>query len=290
MRVLRYFVVAVLAGTAALALPAPAHAAPSWTSPLIAPGVSHTFTWNNANPLNIAYEVGLNPQLATPEAPCEFEIMRVWYVQQYQGLERQLKVTIKNIGAIFCYTVVWLREMPTIAPANWYTPVLKPGEISTHTWNNAGLTSSHIPGLVPMGATSSAPCQLEVISRWDVLHYDEAGGVEREFKFKVANVGAISCMGAILLGSSSINLPWIANMMAPGEVGTFARNNANPLDKVYAIGIKPSHTQSGFSCEFGVQRRWYLQRINLDGTPEREFWFTVKNVGNLLCGPNILLT
>src|SRR5689334_21622588 len=99
MRVLRYLAAAVLAGTTALPLPAPAHAAPpTFTSPLMAPGVSHTFTLPNANPLAVAYEVGLSPQLATPEATCELEIMRVWYLQQYSGLERQVKVTIKNIG------------------------------------------------------------------------------------------------------------------------------------------------------------------------------------------------
>ena len=290
MRVLRYIIVVVLAAVAAIAAPTAANAAPTWYSGTIAPGASGTFTWNNANPLNVSYEVGLSPMFATMEAPCEFEVMRAWYVQNYPSLERQFKITIKNIGTISCGTFIILREMPTVAGSSWYTPVLKPGITSTHTWNNAGSSTAHVPGLVPMGANATAPCQMEIIRRWDVLHFDEAGGVEREFKFTVANVGAITCKAAILLGTATTNSPLQHPYLAPGQVSTHTWNNANPVDKVYALGIKPSHTQAGFSCDMEAQRKWYVQRADIYGNLEREFWYTIKNVGNLLCGPNALLT
>src|SRR5688500_17392803 len=146
MRMLKYFTAVIVAVTAAVAVPTAAHAAPSWNSGTVAPGASQSWVWNNV-PAGIAYEVGLTPMWATPSATCSFEIMRTSYVQQPGG-EREFRFTIKNIGTISCATQITLRELVSVAGL-WQLPTLSPGASTTRTWNNASLTSSYAPGLVP---------------------------------------------------------------------------------------------------------------------------------------------
>jgi hypothetical protein len=289
MKILKYIAVLALGAVAAIAVPSAAHAAPSWYSGSVAPGGVQNWTWNNV-PDGVAYEIGLSPMFASASAPCQFEILRSYYFKQASG-EREFRFTIKNIGTITCGTQIMLREFTAINGL-WTLPTLVPGATTEHYWNNAPIDKAFVPGLVPFGGgtgTTPGTCALEVTRRWDLLHTNETGGIEREFHFVVKNVGTTTCYGAIILGVAATPTSFDGGLYNPGDTGQYVWNNANPIDKVYVVGIKPSHTSLYGNCAFEVTRRWYLQRVNSGNTLEREFWWAVKSVGDMSCGPINLL-
>ncbi|OJT26085.1 hypothetical protein BO221_09680 [Archangium sp. Cb G35] len=255
----------------------------SWYSGSVAPGATQHWYWNNSSATS-AYEVGLSPTGAATTGPCQFEVTRTWDVQQYGG-EREFHFNIKNIGSITCGTNILLDSQTRTA--TWATGGIDVGASKSWTWNNANpLTASHIVGVSPSGATSANPCQLEVTNTW----YTQQPGGEREFKFTVKNVGAIACQGDIQLASvTSSASSWSTGTLAPGATKSWVWNNANPLDRVYAPGLSPAGASASDTCDLRVSRTYYQQKINTDGTAEREYYFTIQNVGSLSCSGTLLL-
>lgn len=251
----------------------------SWYSGTVSAGGTQSWVWNNAT--SDAYQVGFSPAGASTSATCQFEATRTWYVQQPTG-EREFHFTIENVGSIACGTTILLAGLDDFT--TWSTGGVDPGATQHWQWNNATpLNSSHLVGLTPTGATGSTACQFEVTRSW----YVQQPTGEREFHFYVKNVGTIACTATIRLGLVTTSTSWSTGSLAPGSSGTWHWNNANPLNLVYLPGLSP--LGGGYTCQLEVTRGWYLQRINTDGSAEREFYFTVKNVGANTCSGTILL-
>jgi hypothetical protein len=72
----------------------------------------------------------------------------------------------------------------------------------------------------------------------------------------------------------------------PGRSKTWVWNNANPKTAAYHVGLSPVGATTDDACEFTVARTWYEQVHS----GERKFYYTVKNIGAIACGANILLS
>lgn len=256
----------------------------SWYSGAVAASGSQSWQWNNANPLTAAYKVGFSPTGASTSADCQFEVTRDWYIQQPGG-EREFHFTIKNIGTISCGTQVLLSSLNAFT--SWSTGGVSPGVTQTWQWNNANpLNASHLVGLSPLGSTGSTACQFEVTRTW----YVQQPGGEREFHFNVKNVGTITCTADIRLASQTTSTSWSTGTLAAGTSGTWHWNNANPLTLVYLPGLSPLGAAGSSTCQLEITREYYIQHINTNGSAEREFYLTVKNVGSLPCSGTVLLS
>lgn len=255
----------------------------TWYSNPVAPGATQHWVWNNAS-LTAAYQAGASPVGASTSNVCKFEITRSWDVQKYGG-EREFHFMLQNTGAITCGANVLLESQQRVA--TWGTSGLDVGASRSWTWNNASpSTGAFFAGVSPTGATSSSNCELEVTRSW----YLEQPSGEREFHFTVKNVGAIACQGDIQLGlTTSASSSWQTAALAPGASQGFTWNNANPLDRIYVPGLAPLGASGLTACQLEVTQSYYLQKLNADGTNEREFHFTVKNVGSLSCFGTVLL-
>jgi hypothetical protein len=256
----------------------------SWYSGSVAPGVTQHWYWNNSS-ATAAFKVGLSPTGASTTGPCQFEVTRSWDVQQYGG-EREFHFNIKNIGSIACGTNILLGSQTR--SATWATGGIAAGASKSWTWNNANpLTASHVIGVAPSGATSGNPCELEVTNTW---YSQQPTTGERELKFTVKNTGAIACQGDIQLAViTNVNSSWSSGFLSPGATKTWVWNNANPLDRIYATGVSPTGAAGAYSCDLKVSRTYYQQKINTDGTAEREYYLTIQNVGSLTCAGDVLL-
>lgn len=253
----------------------------TWYTGSIAPGGTQHWYWNNSS-LTAAYQVGLSPVGASTSSVCQLEVTRTYDVQQYGG-EREFHFYIKNTGSITCGGNILLESKQR--SATWATGGIEAGASRSWTWNNANpLTAAHFVGVSPSGATSSNPCQLEVTRTW----YVRQPSGEREFKFTVKNVGAIACQGDIQLAlTTSASTSFSTGAISAGATKSWVWNNANPLTRVYVPGLSPALGLS--PCQLEVTQSYYRQRINTDGTAEREFVYTVKNSGSVACSGTVLL-
>ena len=255
----------------------------SWYSGSLAPGATQGWVWNNANPLNSVYKVGLSPTGATTSTPCQFAVTRSWYAQLNTG-ERKFYFNIQNTGAIACGATVLLSSLT--ASTSWSSGGINPGASQNWTWNNAKpLTASHLAGLSPSGATSTATCQFEVTRSW----YSQQPGGERRFHWTIKNVGTIACTATVLLASTTTTTSWSTGTLAVGASGSWTWNNANPLNLVYLPGLSPQGASGSTACQLEVTSSSYRQVINSTGAAERKFLLTVKNVGSLACSGTVLL-
>jgi hypothetical protein len=173
------------------------------------------------------------------------------------------------------------KDLVTVGLASWYTGSIAPGATEHHYWNNAGSTAAYAVGLSPVGASTSATCQMEVVRTWDVQKY----GGEREFHFEVKNIGSITCGANILLEGTTRFATWETGGLDVGASRNFYWNNANPLTASYVAGVVPSGATPSNDCKLELTRSWYLRRA----TGEREFWFTLKNIGAIACQGDIQL-
>ncbi|SEK24555.1 hypothetical protein SAMN05444354_10185 [Stigmatella aurantiaca] len=255
----------------------------SWYSGSVPAGATQHWYWNNSS-LTSAYSVGLSPTGASTTGGCRFEVTRTWDAQQYGG-EREFHFALKNTGSIACGTNILLASRERTS--NWATGGLAVGESRSWTWNNANpLTATYAVGLSPSGATSTNPCELEVTRSG----YAQQPGGERKFNFTVKNVGAIACQGDVQLAAvTSANASWSTGSLSPGASGSWVWNNANPLDRVYSLGLSPAGASGSTPCQLEVTQSSYQQLINADGTTERKFYFTVRNAGTLTCSGTVLL-
>lgn len=267
---------------AAVGLLAGVHPMASWYSGTLNPGSSQSWVWNNASP-TAAFKVGLSPTGASTTTPCQFEVTRTWYAQLYSG-EHKFYFVIQNIGGLACGSNVLLSSLT--AATSWSTGGLDPGQSGSWTWYNANpLNASHLVGLSPSGATSSTACQLEVTRTW----YGGQPSGERRFYVTVKNVGSIACSGTIELAWTTTSTSWSTGSLAAGATSGSTWNNANPLNLVYVPGLSPVGTGTAAGCQLEVVRSYYVQRINADGTSQRQFVLYFRNVGTVTCSGTVLL-
>ncbi|WP_155371049.1 hypothetical protein [Catellatospora vulcania] len=255
-----------------LMLPSPAHAATgqyTFNTGSMAAGSSQTWGWNNAGTGN-AYEVGLSPRGATAASTCEFEVVRDWYAQRLNGSASEIEFwfTVKNVGAITCtadVTLAWNSTsgaMPALSAA--------PGK-TAGTWyyyDPAPASTAITVALIPSGGTSADPCQYEIEHMQVVV-----SSGERRHGITVTNVGAITCSVTVRVAPVASSSSWSTGTMTPMTTKTWRWNNANPLTAVHTVTLNPNQDGRYFS----IERKWYLQRINTNGSTEREFWLTVKH-------------
>lgn len=269
-------VATILAPTTAAAAPAGIQSLEtSYYTGTISPGATTHRWWNNANPLSVSYVVGLSPKGASTTTDCQFEVTRSYYQQNFGG-EREFHYDIKNVGTISCGTDVYLYSMADITGA-WNTGGVNPGQSVTKHWNNSATLNSYVAGLSPNGATSTSPCQFEVTREW----YSQMPG-EKEFYFTIKNVGSIACSTEILLATKSTTTTSSTGTMGPGTSAGSTWNN-NPLTMAYILGMAPSGATPATPCVMEVTRTWYGQTINSDGSAEKEFHHTWKNIGTITC-------
>jgi hypothetical protein len=185
-------------------------AAASWSTGTVSPGATQGWTWNNANPLTAAHFVNVSPTGATGTSTCELEVTRSWYSQQPGG-ERELHFYLKNVGSIACGGTVLLATNVD-ANSSWPTGTISPGGAVAWFWNNANpLNRVYVPGVSPLGATSTTSCQLELLPSYYVEMLDSDQTTQRRYYIGVKNVGTISCSGTVLLNyldpSNTSSLP-----------------------------------------------------------------------------------
>lgn len=159
--------------------------------------------------------------------------------------------------------------------ASWYSGSVAPGASQYWSWNNAFPTAAYTVGLSPVGASTTGACRFEVIRAWDVQQYSG----EREFHFIIRNIGSITCGTNILIESRERSNTWLTGGIDPGASKSWTWNNANPLTAAHLVGVSPSGATSTQPCQLEVTRSWYGQRPG----GEREFYFTVQNVGSIAC-------
>lgn len=255
----------------------------TWFSGSVASGATQHWVWNNAS-LTAAYKVGLSPIGASTTSPCQFQVTRAWDVQQHTG-EREFHFDIKNTGAITCGANILLASQQRTS--TWATGGIAAGASQNWVWNNANpLTAAHFAGVSPTGSTTANTCEIEVTRSW----YVQQPSGEREFHFTIKNTGAIACQGDIQLAqTTSADSSWSTGTLAPGAAGSWGWNNANPLDRVYVPGLSPAGASGTTACQLEVTETSYQQMIKSDGTAERRFLLTVKNVGSLSCFGTVLL-
>ncbi|GAA4469055.1 hypothetical protein GCM10023170_083860 [Phytohabitans houttuyneae] len=73
--------------------------------------------------------------------------------------------------------------------------------------------------------------------------------------------------------------------LAPGASQNHVWNNV-PANTAYKVGLSPVGASTSAMCEFEVTNQWY-ERLS---TGERKFHWTIKNIGTLACGTNVLLS
>lgn len=162
--------------------------------------------------------------------------------------------------------------------SSWFSGTLSPGASQSWLWNNASSTRSYKAGLSPVGATTSAPCQIEVTRS----HYAQRPSGELEFRFTIKNVGTISCGANILLSSATNSSVGATGGVNPGGSKSYTWNNA-VAGQSHLVALVPSGATSTTDCQFEVTRGYYARQ----STGEREYRYTVKNVGTITCQASI---
>jgi len=261
----------------------PPGAVSSWFSGSVAPGATQHWFWNNSS-LTAAFKVGLSPVGASTTSPCQFQVTRAWDVQQFGG-EREFHFFVRNTGAIACGANILLAAQDRIA--TWSTGGIGAGASQTWTWNNANpLNGSYFVGMSPSGATSANTCELEVTRSW----YTQLSTGERKFNFTLRNAGAIACQGDVQLAlTTAADSSWSNGTVGAGASSSWVWNNANPLTRTYVPGLSPTGASGSNTCQLEVTSTTYQQVIRSDGTAERKFFLTVKNVGTSSCSGTVLL-
>ncbi|WP_431885685.1 hypothetical protein [Micromonospora wenchangensis] len=248
--------------------------AAAWFTGTVAAGGTQGWTWTNA-PADAAYVVGYNPAGATTSATCQFETISTRYVQLFSG-ERQFQFTLKNVGSIACGATVQLAAVTSTSLVS--TGGVNPGGTQTHLWN-VPWNTIWVAGLNPSGATSSAACQFQVTRIWTV----QPGSSLRQIWVEVKNVGTVTCQTDIRLGSTTIGSQFTIGTVGGGGTWSTTWNNANPVTSAYVIGPSPQGSAPTY-CQFEVTRVVYVQRINSDGSSQRQIAMWFKNLSTVSCG------
>lgn len=87
------------------------------------------------------------------------------------------------------------------------------------------------------------------------------------------------------VGDVQAQAAFYSGTIAAGGTQTWHWNNANPHTTSYVVGLSPKGASTTADCQFEVTRTWYAQQYG----GEREFWWTIKNVGGIACATDINL-
>jgi hypothetical protein len=253
----------------------------SWYSGTVAAGATQSWYWNNANPLQAGYEVGFSPVGATTSSSCRFETLTTTY-QQWYGGERKFLFVIKNVGSLACGTTILLSSNDGGYIGS--TGGLNPGQPQTWKWYIPDTAADSNPvqvlGVSPVGATSSSPCQIELVS----TSYQLVGGFQWEFYFTVRNAGSIACSANLYLGAVNSQYRFEMNKnLEVGETYYATWYNANPTNAVYLAMASPAVFVYWQPCDLEVVRSYYSQVVNASGYPERRFHLEIRNNGPWRC-------
>jgi hypothetical protein len=159
------------------------------------PGQSVTKHWNNANPVDDVFAVGLAPAGATSTAACQFDVTRTWY-QQTPGGEREFWYTAKNTGTIACTVDFLVTHAPAVL--SLMSATLPSNASQVVTW----VADGAVVGLSPQGAAGVDGCVFEVTGFKERELITSGGGVQRALVFTVKNVGFITCKTKLLVSAS----------------------------------------------------------------------------------------
>jgi hypothetical protein len=263
------------AGIGGTAQPATA----SWYSGTVAVGASKTYYWNASG--GVVFEVGFSPLGASsPAVPCQFEVTRQWYVQTTAG-KRQFWWTFKNVGQVACGANVMLTHRAQTA--SFAVGGLNPGQSTTKYWDNLDETKSvYKVGLTPTGATSTKECHMEVTRTWFVRDW-----ADKQIWMTIKNIGTIACATTVVIANMDNDIEIMTPDLYSGQEWSSQLNNANPLTVTYWLALGPRVFKD---CKLEAVREHYVQRVNANGTTEREFRFTIKNVGVDACDGGVLIT
>ena len=166
------------------------------------------------------------------------------------------------------------------AQYSWYTGTMAPGATANRQWNNAPAGNVYEVSFRPTGATTAVSCQFEKIRDW----YAQQPGGEREYHYTIKNISSISCAATVYLSAVNDSHTGSTPGIDPGSSFTNHWNNANPQDYIYLFGLSPQGATSSSACQLEVTRTWYER----SSSTEREFYFTIKNVGSITCAAETL--
>jgi hypothetical protein len=253
----------------------PSFAEDSFFSGTVAAGGQQHWIWNNAG-VNIAYHVGFNPTGASTSTPCRFDLANQWYETLRTG-ERKFHFVIRNSGSISCGATILLSAVDAANVGS--TGGMVPGETQTFSYRNLDEGRAYLIGLVPSGATTTSTCQFKVTSVAYDREVDGDVATPVNMYYTVQNVGSITCVAGIEVGSDPVDNVLSAVNLAPGASSSRQWNNANPVTAVHLIGVRPDL----IGCEISLISQYYRQVINTNGSSERELIFTIRNTGSITC-------
>ncbi|MDI1460923.1 hypothetical protein QEZ54_08100 [Catellatospora sp. KI3] len=104
----------------------------------------------------------------------------------------------------------------------------------------------------------------------------------RDARAAAAASGGIS---AAAKGGIGIAATWYTGTVAPGGTQGWTWQNA-PADAAYAVGYNPSGATTSAACQFETISSQYVQLWG----GQRQFQFTLKNVGTISCGATVQLS
>jgi hypothetical protein len=266
--------------TAAVAAAESGKVVHTWYTGTMAPGATKTsHPWLNILP-DKAYDVSLSPVGASSSASCQLRVLRVWNEQRPEG-NKDFWYTIKNVGSLACAANVMVYRIPARKVRS--TGGIAPREIKKFKETSLDDDwSVYRVGLLPSGATSSDPCKLEVTRFWYTNRVGDTGGPVFDLTYEVKNVGDIACQGDVLLGSAPVEHSFPVDAR-PWWPITANWSGASPA-AAYLRGLRPS-----VGCTLELESSDDVQKINTNGTVEREVSISAVNAGGEWCESHFTL-
>lgn len=274
--------VSALAGshsTAAASASESGTVAHTWYTGTIGAGGTITASWKNVRS-DRTYDVSISPVGASSSKSCRLRAVRVWNEQRPEG-NKDFWYTIKNVGSLACAANVMVFRIPATKVRS--TGGIAPREIKKFKETSLDDDwSIYRVGLLPSGATSSDPCKLEVTRFWYTNRVGDTGGPVFDVTYEVKNVGAIACQGDVLLGSVPVEHSWPIDVDPWGPI-TQNWSGASPAT-AYVRGLRP-----GVGCKLELESSEDIQKINSNGTVEREISISAVNAGGESCESHFTL-
>ena len=173
-------------------------------------------------------------------------------------------------------------DKASYSDASWFSGTMAPGAQKGWVWNNSLNNYAYRVGLSPAGASTSAPCNFEVVDQW----YEGLRSGERKFHFVIRNVGGISCGATVELSSVDAPTTRSTGGLNPGETATFYESSIDE-SSVYQVAVSPYGATSTDTCKFKVVDTWYDREPRGDVATPEYLYYTVQNVGNIACSANV---